>query len=1003
MSPLPPHHVARPRLTDRCRGEDALVIVVEAAAGYGKSVLASELVEVWGAVPVEVLLEEGPVSGQLLAGRLRAAVARAGFLDAAGSMTAAGNDPAGVVDAMMAALAGESCAIVVDDAHHAARDAGLLIDRIASQIAAPQRMVVLARRLPPGTERLRRAEPMFFSADDLALQVGETLALCRSGFGLAVTADDARFLDIATGGWTAATVLALARAKRTEKPLRTVAALGTGEPSGTVGSILEEALVGLGSDRSKLGQIAPLALLDRDLVAVVTGDADFFDRAVALGLPMTPAGGGWWELPGPVRDHLAPLVPADPASLERASSYYVGRGRLDIALQVLLAGGREESAARLLAGANARAFEALDAIELLSTLERIPTSITDRYPWATFHVARSCGIAGFIEPRSLLLKRLDESVAEQDEPALRHAIDAELAIDLLNSGQPLEAEDVGRRVLASVGTGEQLTRARALTVVGFGLCSRRDNDGRLSASALRDAARHFDHALEIYRDLGYREWASGVVAPRAIWTELGVGRPMAALEVLDSGLADSAGHPRRVGRLFFHRSQVLSELGRFDEAEADLAEAGRIGKQHGDSLLVAFPYWGQMAIASMRGEGERALTAATCVEANRGDWWEAVGSEFLAEAADCLDRVGYPAEASEYLTRAKAEANPAERWIALAECALLARHGDPSLAEERLSEVYRHGIFPKEHWRVTLLGAYAAWRRGDRRAGALAAQAFDEAARLGQPQLPQIRERNVTESLLALALETGSPSAAALEAASLPLAIAMLGRFELTCGGRPVKLGSGQAAQLLKLIGVSGGRIHSEQAIEALWPEGDPPAGRNRLRTVLGRLREILPDAVSRDGDLLVISADIRLDLVEFEREARRALAFGTADRAAAVAMAHSAVARYRGELLPDDLYEEWADAPRKRARGAMLDLLDLCAEVAVQHGDLDEARRLVQRTIELAPYEDDRYMRVAAILNEQGKRGAALSVIREARSTLAKLGLELPPQLLELRDSLVA
>ena len=148
MTQLPPHHVPRPRLSDRCAG--ASVVVVEAAAGYGKTVFGAELVEAWGAVPIEVLLEPGEVSGDLLAARLRAAVARAGFTDAAEAMNASGADAAGAVDAMLDALRQESCAIIVDDAHHAARGAGQLIDRIAARVVSPQRFVVLARPAPGG-------------------------------------------------------------------------------------------------------------------------------------------------------------------------------------------------------------------------------------------------------------------------------------------------------------------------------------------------------------------------------------------------------------------------------------------------------------------------------------------------------------------------------------------------------------------------------------------------------------------------------------------------------------------------------------------------------------------------------------------------------------------------------------------------------------------------------------------------------------------------------------
>lgn len=139
---------------------------MEAAAGYGKSVLAAELVNTWQVVPVEVLLEEGGVSGRLLASRLRAAVARAGFVDAAGLMTAAGDDPAAIVDAMLGALAGEACAFVVDDAHHALREAGLLIERIAVRLEPSQRLIVTARQFPPGTERRgRRGAPGWGPAD----------------------------------------------------------------------------------------------------------------------------------------------------------------------------------------------------------------------------------------------------------------------------------------------------------------------------------------------------------------------------------------------------------------------------------------------------------------------------------------------------------------------------------------------------------------------------------------------------------------------------------------------------------------------------------------------------------------------------------------------------------------------------------------------------------------------------------------------------------------------
>ena len=1002
MSRLPSHHVARPRLTDACRGDDVVVVVVEAAAGYGKSVLAAEVVEVWGVVPIEVLLEPGEVSADLLIARLHAAVARAGFADAAGSMTGAGPDPVSAVDAMLTALGGESCAIVVDDAHNATRSAGALIDRIATRIAPPQRLAVLGRRLPDGAERLRRAESLQLTAADLALRADETLELCRDGFGLDVSSEDARVLDALCGGWTAAAVLAASRAKHTDQPVSAVAAQA-GDALDPVGAILDELLGALGADRGRLSQLAPLPLLDRELVAIVMGQESFLDRALALGLPVTPAGNGWSELPGPVRDHLAAFGDPDPRTIQRAAEYYERRGELTAALRMLLAAGECDAAAQLLADADPRAIERIEVLELLSLIHRMPDPVLDRFPAVLLHAVRSCHAANLLQRRSGFLKRLDGGVRSADRPELRRAIDAEIATDMVLDGTtPAQAEQLARRVLEAATEAEQFTRARALSVIGKAVWWQADEGGRRSVARMREAAGYFDRASEILLGLGQRAAVAALAVYRGVWIEFELGRPLEALEILNEALALSLDNPRRYSSVLLFRAKVLAELGRYEEADADFDEILRIAHTLPDPAnKVAYVHWERATSASMRGDAEATLDHVHRTEANRADWWEHGRFDFFADAAEALARAGHAALAWEYLERAQADPGDAERLIAMAECALLARFGDPELAEERLRAVRDHGIVPREFWRVTLLRAYAALRRGDASAAALAAHAFEEAARLGQPNLPLIREREVTESLLALTTETGSPAALALQAASLPVALAVLGRFELTRGGRSVSLVPGQSAQLLKLVAVSGGRIHAERAIEVLWPDVAPDAGRNRLRTVLGRLREVAPDVIVREGDLLVLVGDVRLDLAQFGLEARQALSLGVAGGNAAVALARSAVARYRGDLLPHDLYEDWADAPREDARRRMLDLLDLCAAAAAEQGDLDEARRMVERTIELAPYDDDRYLKVASILHEQGRRGAALSVLRRARSTLAELGVPLPAQLQEFEETL--
>ncbi|HJS97182.1 MAG TPA: hypothetical protein VJ741_23135, partial [Solirubrobacteraceae bacterium] len=478
-----------------------MVVVVEAAAGYGKSVLAAELAEVWGSVGVEALLEEGGVSAELLAARLRAAVSRAGFLDAAASMTAAGADPVGAVDAMVAALKGEACAIVIDDAHNATRDAGVLIDRIASLVAPPQRLIVLGRALPEGAQRLRRAEAVQLGAGELALRPEETLKLANAGFGLEVSGEEGRMLDAVTGGWTAAAVLAMSRARQTDQPLQAVASPGAGTDRGgdAVGAILEELIVALGPDRRHLAQIAPLPLLDRELLAAVTGEAEFFERALGLGLPLTRADGPWWRLPGPVRDHLATFGPVDPAALTAAAAYYARHGELGAALQLLLAAGQDDAAARLLAEADPARVAAVDTLELLAVLDRIPGEVLDRYPGALLLVARSCQAAAMLAQRTGIMERLSEAARVHGTAALRRAVDAELATDLISDGhRASEAEPMARRILEQAPAGELITRARALSVVGRAAYWRRAPDGEGLVAAMQEAAAHLAQAAKLF-------------------------------------------------------------------------------------------------------------------------------------------------------------------------------------------------------------------------------------------------------------------------------------------------------------------------------------------------------------------------------------------------------------------------------------------------------------------------------------------------------------------------
>jgi DNA-binding SARP family transcriptional activator len=704
-----------------------------------------------------------------------------------------------------------------------------------------------------------------------------------------------------------------------------------------------------------------------------------------------------------VRDHLASLGGPDGGALRRAAAVYAERGQLGAALQMLLACGDPGAAAQLLAGTPPSQLEALDVLEIQAIVDRLPAEAIEAHPGLLAHYARIADAAGLFEAKSTALDRVSAIAAGHRDSALTRSIEIERATDLIREGGFGQAEQAVLRILAAAGPGELLTRARGYSALGRTTCQHRDAAGRRDLAALRDADGYFGQAAQLYERLGMRGARAGLVPYQAVWIDYAQGRAHSALERLEAGLATVVDQPRRWAYLLIYHAEVCLELARFDQVQADVRDVLRVGAELRDEVLLAYGHWELAISASHRRDADETLEQIRQAETHKGDWWGPAAADFLADAADNLDRVGHSALAVDYLRRAQQNPLDGEPVIAVAEGALLARHGDPVLAEERLLAAPGARVDPREYWRLTLLRAYAAYRRGDAGAGALAARAFEEAARLGLPQLPLTREGAITEELLGLAAETGQPAALALEAASLPVSLSVLGPFGLTRGGRPVPLTAGQGTQLLKLVAVSGGQLPADAAIEALWPDAGREAGRNRLRTVLNRQRAEAGEVIVRAGELLRLAPEIRVDLTQFEAEGRRALALWPAEPALAVAVARAAIARYRGDLLAGDPYEEWAELPREHTRRTMLRLLDLCADAAAQRGDLDETRRILELTIDLAPYDDERYLRTASTLLEQDRRGAALTVVRRARAVLAELGLPPPRRLLTLEQSIVA
>lgn len=960
--------------------------LVAAGGGYGKTLLAGELAERLELATVSVAL--GPRDGEpaALVARLVAALERTRLADAAAAVRELANRPGEALLGLAPALARERepVLVLVDDAHHLTGESAATLAELARELPAGHRLLVLARRLPAVLELLREAGATLLGAAELAFTRDEAAELCGRGFGLELADADLAALVRATAGWAAPLVLAAERLARSDDVHAELQAIV--DQRAPLRYLVRRQLADLDEpSRAALVQLAHLPLVSPALAAAVAGDERLFDRAAAAGLPFGARADGWYELPGPVQELLRRAAPLEPDAAARAARAYAEAGELAEALHVLLAAGEAGQAAGLLAGLSPEEADELGYLELQTLADALPEPELEQHPLALLHLARSCEPAAQTRARARALEQAAAIAARAGDAALARAVEAEQARDLVRDGRADEAEAKAAGLLRETGAGELATRARLLDVLGRCAAWRRDD------ASLERAERLLREAAALCRQLGQRSWESQVALPLGHGVHYARGRHEQALETLDRVLEQLPGRSRHRGVILAFYGDMLVDCGRFAEAEAIVEEARRLGALLGDRRVLAYAAWTAARLASQTFDAARTLEEVRAADAERGDWFDhSTGVDFLADAADLLDRVGETAAALGYLERARARRDEAPLAVALAEAAVLARSGDPEEAERALARVEElPRLEPRERWRLPLLRASAALRRGDPAAGRLAAEAFDAAAALGKPFLPLVREPALAERLLALAAASGSAAAAALAGARSPLTARVLGGFEVREGGRPVPLPPGKPGQLVKLLCVSGGRLPLDAAIEELWPEVDPATGRRRLRNVLARVRAVA-ELVERRGELLAL-ADVEVDADLFETDARRVLDAGERAHLA------RALARYRGPLLPDDRYESWASAPRERLERLFLRLADVAAEAAAARGDVDEAVRLLERALELEPFDEARYLRAARLLLEQGRRGPALALLGRATRALGELGIPISPQHEEL------
>ncbi|WP_274543229.1 AfsR/SARP family transcriptional regulator, partial [Microbacterium sp. CPCC 204701] len=176
--------------------------------------------------------------------------------------------------------------------------------------------------------------------------------------------------------------------------------------------------------------------------------------------------------------------------------------------------------------------------------------------------------------------------------------------------------------------------------------------------------------------------------------------------------------------------------------------------------------------------------------------------------------------------------------------------------------------------------------------------------------------------------------------------VRLLGGFEVDIDGAPVPPVSWarrHAAALVKLLALADGhRLHRERVIAALWPALAVEVAAPRLHKAAHFARKALErggGAISLRDDIVALLADpgIDVDVDRFRAVAARALT--TRDSS----LASAALELYGGDLLPDDLYDDWTIEARDGLASTRIELLRLTHrwDDLVAHSPTDEEAHL--------------------------------------------------------------
>ncbi len=228
------------------------------------------------------------------------------------------------------------------------------------------------------------------------------------------------------------------------------------------------------------------------------------------------------------------------------------------------------------------------------------------------------------------------------------------------------------------------------------------------------------------------------------------------------------------------------------------------------------------------------------------------------------------------------------------------------------------------------------------------------------------------------------------------LEIRTFGSLSVRVNGRAIKgMGSNKAEALLVYLIVERSQHTRNELATLFWPESTEQHASTSLRVVLSVLRKDLGDYldICRDTAGIKPDADVYLDISDLERK----LAGGEIEQALHL---------YQGDFLQgfhvqeSSEFEDWLQLEQERLRELIAGALHRSISRAIEAEDYSKGRTLVNRLLELEPFDERAYYQSILLHGLEGERTAALAQYEKCCGTLQKeLGVEPSEELQELRE----